>query len=212
MTYTVSRAALLASGVSNIEFQVTQYAKNLKQWIDHHRKVEAEKSTPLRPEPQRVDFKSDEEFSEAFNHWTEEKINRHQPYPADVIHPDLMKCVRVGDGDEVTEDYTITEDLPTPEDVLRQKKNLLMSKVYDAEAKQVAALVLPGKQNIPLWLTIVLGIVGAGVGTLIVRGTSFEDTGGIDWVKHILQVVIAAVLIWAVTAIMGRTKRPASSA
>lgn len=73
-------------------------------------------------------------------------------------------------------------------------------------------LVLPGKQNIPLWLTIVLGIVGAGVGTLIVRGTSFEDTGGIDWVKHILQVVIAAVLIWAVTAIMGRTKRPASSA
>ena len=71
-------------------------------------------------------------------------------------------------------------------------------------------LVLPGKQNIPMWLTVVLGIVGAGVGTLIVRGSRFEDTGGIDWVKHILQVVIAAVLIWAVTAVMGRGKKPAA--
>jgi uncharacterized membrane protein YeaQ/YmgE (transglycosylase-associated protein family) len=72
-------------------------------------------------------------------------------------------------------------------------------------------LVLPGKQNIPAWLTVVLGIVGAGVGTLIVQGSRFEDTSGIDWVKHILQVVIAAALIWIVTAVMNRNKKPASN-
>ena len=72
-------------------------------------------------------------------------------------------------------------------------------------------LVLPGKQNIKLWLTIVLGIIGAGVGTLIVRGSRFENTSGIDWVKHILQVVIAAILIWIVTAVMNRGKATTSA-
>ena len=33
----------------------------------------------------------------------------------------------------------------------------------------LARLVLPGKQNIPIWLTILVGIVGAFIGTFLAR-------------------------------------------
>ena len=51
-------------------------------------------------------------------------------------------------------------------------------------------LALPGKQDIPLWLTVVIGIVAAFIGTLIVG--SLRDTDGIDWVELIVQIALAA--------------------
>jgi uncharacterized membrane protein YeaQ/YmgE (transglycosylase-associated protein family) len=51
-------------------------------------------------------------------------------------------------------------------------------------------LVLPGKQNIPIWLTIVVGMVAALIGSLIV-GT-LRDTSGVDWIEIIVQVALAA--------------------
>ena len=52
-------------------------------------------------------------------------------------------------------------------------------------------LVVPGKQNIPIWLTIVIGIVAALIGTAIVG--PMRDTDGIDWVEILVQVVLAAI-------------------
>jgi uncharacterized membrane protein YeaQ/YmgE (transglycosylase-associated protein family) len=63
-------------------------------------------------------------------------------------------------------------------------------------------LVLPGKQDIAIWLTILIGIAAALVGTFIVG--PLRDTSGIDWVELIVQVVLAAVAVWAVTQFMGR--------
>ncbi|MCU1681739.1 MAG: Conserved putative rane protein [Amycolatopsis sp.] len=51
----------------------------------------------------------------------------------------------------------------------------------------------PGKQSIPIWLTIVVGIVAAFIGTAIARGFGYADTKGFDWLELITQVVIAAV-------------------
>jgi uncharacterized membrane protein YeaQ/YmgE (transglycosylase-associated protein family) len=51
-------------------------------------------------------------------------------------------------------------------------------------------LVLPGKQNIPIWLTIVVGIVAALIGSAIVGG--LRDTDGIDWIELAVQVLLAA--------------------
>lgn len=51
-------------------------------------------------------------------------------------------------------------------------------------------LVLPGKQDIPIWLTIVVGIVAALVGSLIVG--PLRDTNGVDWVELVVQVALAA--------------------
>ena len=52
-------------------------------------------------------------------------------------------------------------------------------------------LILPGKQDIPIWLTIVVGIVAALIGSAIVG--SLRDTNGIDWVELLVQFVLAVV-------------------
>ena len=53
-------------------------------------------------------------------------------------------------------------------------------------------LVVPGKQNIPIWLTIVVGIVAALIGTFIARLLGVADTRGFDWIELIIQIVLAA--------------------
>jgi uncharacterized membrane protein YeaQ/YmgE (transglycosylase-associated protein family) len=52
-------------------------------------------------------------------------------------------------------------------------------------------LVVPGKQAIPIWLTLLIGIVAALIGTAIVGG--LRDTDGLDWIEIIVQVGLAAV-------------------
>ncbi|MEV4706269.1 GlsB/YeaQ/YmgE family stress response membrane protein [Actinoplanes sp. NPDC049316] len=65
-------------------------------------------------------------------------------------------------------------------------------------------LVVPGKQNIPIWLTIVIGIVAALIGTLIAAGLGVAETGGIDWIELLIQVVLAAIGVSLVAGIRGR--------
>jgi uncharacterized membrane protein YeaQ/YmgE (transglycosylase-associated protein family) len=54
-------------------------------------------------------------------------------------------------------------------------------------------LVIPGKQNIPLWLTLVIGVVAALLGTVLARATGVADTKGFDWIEFLFQVVLAAI-------------------
>ncbi|MER6401679.1 MULTISPECIES: GlsB/YeaQ/YmgE family stress response membrane protein [unclassified Kitasatospora] len=69
----------------------------------------------------------------------------------------------------------------------------------------LAKLVLPGRQPVPLWLTVLLGLVGALLGNLLASAVGVRHTDGVDWIRHLLQVAAAAVLISAVTpAYLGR--------
>jgi uncharacterized membrane protein YeaQ/YmgE (transglycosylase-associated protein family) len=68
----------------------------------------------------------------------------------------------------------------------------------------IAKAVVPGRQNIPLWLTIVLGIVGALIGNWLAALFGVRFTGGIDWIRHILQVAAAAVLIAVIAPVWMR--------
>jgi uncharacterized membrane protein YeaQ/YmgE (transglycosylase-associated protein family) len=52
-------------------------------------------------------------------------------------------------------------------------------------------LVLPGKQDIPIWLTIVVGIVAALIGSAIAG--PLRDTDGVDWIELVVQIALAAV-------------------
>lgn len=70
----------------------------------------------------------------------------------------------------------------------------------------LARAVLPGKQAIPIWLTIVLGIGGALLGNALASGIGVRDTPGIDWIRHVLQIAVAAGLI-AVVAPMWAKRR-----
>jgi uncharacterized membrane protein YeaQ/YmgE (transglycosylase-associated protein family) len=68
----------------------------------------------------------------------------------------------------------------------------------------LARLILPGKQNIPMWLTIVVGIVAAFIGTFIARLFGVADTRGIDWIEHIVQLTVAVIGIGIVAGVYGR--------
>lgn len=55
-------------------------------------------------------------------------------------------------------------------------------------------LVLPGRQPIPIWLTIVIGIIASFIGAAIATGIGYSNAnGGIPWIEIIIQVVVAAV-------------------
>lgn len=59
----------------------------------------------------------------------------------------------------------------------------------------LARLVLPGKQNIGIGMTIVLGAVGAIAGGLIYEALGGTETSGIDWIRLLIQVGVAAIVV-----------------
>lgn len=61
----------------------------------------------------------------------------------------------------------------------------------------IAKAIIPGKQRIPLWLTIIFGMLGSVLGNWAATGLGVNETKGIDWVRHLLQLA-GAVLIVAI--------------
>lgn len=59
----------------------------------------------------------------------------------------------------------------------------------------LAKAILPGKQAIPLWLTVVLGTLGGILGNAVSYWVGVDDTRGIDWIRHILQLAGAVALV-----------------
>lgn len=70
----------------------------------------------------------------------------------------------------------------------------------------IAKWVAPsGRDNIPLWLTIICGIGGVVLGTFLYSLFWDTSTSGIDWLRHIWQVVVAAVLVVIAAALTSRS-------
>ncbi|ARI55222.1 GlsB/YeaQ/YmgE family stress response membrane protein [Streptomyces griseobrunneus] len=59
----------------------------------------------------------------------------------------------------------------------------------------IARAILPGKQDIPLWLTIVFGILGSILGNAVAGWIGVADTKGIDWIRHLLQLIGAVAVV-----------------
>ncbi|MGN9775277.1 GlsB/YeaQ/YmgE family stress response membrane protein [Micromonospora sp. H33] len=66
-------------------------------------------------------------------------------------------------------------------------------------------LVVPGRQNMPIWLHMLIGVGAALLGTIIARASGFANTAGIDWRELLLQIVLAAVAV-ALVAGAGRRR------
>ena len=65
-------------------------------------------------------------------------------------------------------------------------------------------LVVPGKQSMPIWLTLLVGVVAAILGTFLAAAVGVEDTPGIDWIELALQVALAAVGVAIIAGVRGR--------
>jgi uncharacterized membrane protein YeaQ/YmgE (transglycosylase-associated protein family) len=68
--------------------------------------------------------------------------------------------------------------------------------------------VAPGaKDNTPLWLTLLCGIGGVLLGYWLSGLLGVKDTNGIDWIRWIISIGLAAVLVVAASTITGRNSR-----
>jgi uncharacterized membrane protein YeaQ/YmgE (transglycosylase-associated protein family) len=68
-------------------------------------------------------------------------------------------------------------------------------------------LVVPGRQNIPIWLTMVIGVVAALLGTVVARALGIAtETNGIDWLELLIQVALAAIGVGIVAGMSSRRR------
>ncbi|RLK24839.1 hypothetical protein DER29_2800 [Micromonospora sp. M71_S20] len=67
-------------------------------------------------------------------------------------------------------------------------------------------LVVPGKQTIPIWLTLLIGVVAAILGTLVAGALGVDDTAGVDWIELAIQVVFAAIGVAVAAGAYGRRR------
>jgi uncharacterized membrane protein YeaQ/YmgE (transglycosylase-associated protein family) len=84
-------------------------------------------------------------------------------------------------------------------------EGIISAIVIGAVIGALGRLVVPGRQDIALWLTVVIGVVAALIGTFIVG--PLRNTNGIDWVEILVQVVLAAVAVALVSGYRGRGRR-----
>ena len=68
----------------------------------------------------------------------------------------------------------------------------------------LAKLILPGKQAIPLWLTVLLGMAGALLGNAAAGWIGVAHTSGVDWIRHLLQLGCAVGLVALVAPLWGQ--------
>lgn len=66
-------------------------------------------------------------------------------------------------------------------------------------------LVAPGdKDNIPIWLTILCGIGGVLLGYAIYSAFGGNGSGGVDWTRWIVSIIVSAVLVVIASTVTGR--------
>ncbi|MET8447094.1 GlsB/YeaQ/YmgE family stress response membrane protein [Streptomyces sp. NPDC005209] len=75
----------------------------------------------------------------------------------------------------------------------------------------IAKAIIPGKQHSPLWLVTIFGILGAVAGNAIAAAFGVAETGGIDWTRHLFQLIAAIIIValgdMAYMALWGKRKQ-----
>ena len=63
----------------------------------------------------------------------------------------------------------------------------------------------PGdRDNIPLWLTVLCGIGGVLIGYYLAAALGVDETKGIDWIRWIISIIVAAILVVIAATVTGR--------
>lgn len=70
----------------------------------------------------------------------------------------------------------------------------------------LARLFMKGDQPIGVLWTIILGALGALVGTWVAGLLGVDDTSGIDWIRWIISILIAIGFISVYLGVRGRQK------
>lgn len=86
--------------------------------------------------------------------------------------------------------------------------SIVLAIIVGAIIGVVARLVMPGKQNIGMIMTVLLGAVGGLIGSAVAAQFGYHNAnGGIAWVPFLIGVVVAILLIAIYQALTGRRTR-----
>ncbi|BCJ63978.1 GlsB/YeaQ/YmgE family stress response membrane protein [Polymorphospora rubra] len=64
-------------------------------------------------------------------------------------------------------------------------------------------LLLPGRQNISIWVTIGVGVAAALLGGIIADVLGVGETRGVDWIRHAIQVGLAVLFVYVAARLAG---------
>lgn len=70
----------------------------------------------------------------------------------------------------------------------------------------LARLALPGKQDTPWWLHLLVGIAGVYIGYWLAAVVGVAETSGIDWLRWIISIVVAAVVLVGVDRVTASSR------
>jgi uncharacterized membrane protein YeaQ/YmgE (transglycosylase-associated protein family) len=83
--------------------------------------------------------------------------------------------------------------------------SIILAIIVGAVIGLVARLVMPGKQNVGMVMTVVLGAVGGLIGSAVSAQFGYHNAnGGIAWIPFFVGVGAAVVLIAIWEAVTGR--------
>jgi uncharacterized membrane protein YeaQ/YmgE (transglycosylase-associated protein family) len=66
----------------------------------------------------------------------------------------------------------------------------------------IARALLPGRQNMSIWMTIVIGVIAALLGGLLWE-LIFPNNDGIAWIG---SIIVGVVLVWLYASVFGRSR------
>lgn len=119
MTVQIRKSLLVSTDLFDIE--VAAFAKEQRDWLEREVKVKEEEGKDIAP------------------------IDRHHRYPAPSAHPLIVSAVNLETG---LPDYEFLDDLPTPTELLDQKKKKLVDDLAQAELAAIAAVMSPAKRRL----------------------------------------------------------------
>lgn len=71
----------------------------------------------------------------------------------------------------------------------------------------LARLVMPGRQNIGVLMTVILGIIGGLIGSWVWHSVFNKgNTPGVDWIALVIGVIVAVILIAIYMSLTGRRR------
>ncbi len=86
--------------------------------------------------------------------------------------------------------------------------SVILALIVGAVIGLVARLVLPGKQNIGMVVTVLIGAVGGLIGSAVASHFGYHNAnGGVAWIPFLIGVAAAVVLIAIYEYVMGRRTR-----
>ena len=83
--------------------------------------------------------------------------------------------------------------------------SIILAIIVGAIIGVIARLVMPGKQNIGMIMTVLLGAVGGLIGSAVAAQFGYHNAnGGIAWIPFFIGVVAAVILIAIYESFRGR--------